>query len=892
MEKFEISSKHYIIWLDIPELLCVTMGDNCLISPYYHTYMIASCSTRDDMRGYFMYIETVSDVPTTRHEKSLSATQKTRKEEITGTSIKENLEELLEYLGKYEKEVTHIDQTQNNCAKLESILTESLSGIKKILSSPKSLILKTVKKVNGDNYMCLKMRRLHLRNNILKIPQHKLMRERLGKSTIKSNKTMIIFNSPKYAASFGHSVLSKETLFHRSLADERDSQLQPCCLPPYRYHQAHASPFSSVSYVVTSGEHDPVGTINSTRGKEVLSLCFLVPPFSSAKSSSRIRRINLRSPNVRVGKSSLTSLGLKALHVAGQTQQKRKYLALLPVKGSVSMSYSEVFIVARFTSLYTIRAHNENSERSETDSKSDQDESKPGQSMKSRSFSEAWLSKFPWLIYEDCAMKCDICVKTHQSNPFVTGCKNFRTSTLTRHESSKSHTTALKNLQLQIHFKKCVENAEKVAENYQNSDGQTKRHIVQLKTVYCMAKCGISARNFGNSMQLQQENGCKFADDYFVKPETVTEMETVLGDQIEKDLICDILDCPYIGIMLDETCDITVEKKLVVYIRYIKNGEATVSYLGNKKVTDCTAGCLKVALFEFLESKDVIKNNDYSSLMWLGTDGASVMVGCRNGLGVKMKTEYNNKLVQVHCVAHRLNLAASQVSTGIPYMEDYKRYIQLLYKFYSDSSVRYDKLRELQTLLHGKVKQVPEGTSVRWLSVESAVKMISITALPIDILTVIGILSLTFQQDIVNLSSIRRNVDATVSTLRTMVQHSDTVEQVLQDQHSDTVEQVLQELGAQRADQLYHNIKIQENQNLRERFNCVRRRYLDQLIENMNTRFPNDDLNLLQCFDKLFNPRRFPNTQLNVAAHGFEHLNKLCEFYQDVIDVNRCKGQF
>ena len=39
------------------------------------------------------------------------------------------------------------------------------------------------------------------------------------------------------------------------------------------------------------------------------------------------------------------------------------------------------------------------------------------------------------------------------------------------------------------------------------------------------------------------------------------------------------------------------------------------------------------------------------------TDGAAVVTGCHNGLGVKLK-QLNNILIQVHCVAHRLNLAA------------------------------------------------------------------------------------------------------------------------------------------------------------------------------------------------------------------------------------------
>ena len=57
---------------------------------------------------------------------------------------------------------------------------------------------------------------------------------------------------------------------------------------------------------------------------------------------------------------------------------------------------------------------------------------------------------------------------------------------------------------------------------------------------------------------------------------------------------------------------------------------------------------LKVALCDFLQSSGILTEDDYSSLMGLGTDGAAVMVGCRGGLGVKLK-EKNNMLIQVHC---------------------------------------------------------------------------------------------------------------------------------------------------------------------------------------------------------------------------------------------------
>ena len=548
----------------------------------------------------------------------------------------------------------------------------------------------------------------------------------------------------------------------------------------------------------------------------------------------------------------------------------------------------------------------------------DSDESQPGPSTpkktsRPRGFCDDWLVKYDWLYLENGKMKCHPCVNTRQNNPFSgSGCTNFRNSTLVRHQKTSAHTDALKGLKLQSDMKKSMKKAEHEQIQLQKSSLKSQRHIVQLRTVYCMAKNGISARNFEPLMKLQQVNGCTHADDYYKKPEIVCEMETVLSDQIEKSLLKNITDSPYIGLMLDETCDITVEKKLVIYCRYIKEGQVYTAYVGNKRVTDCTAEGLKVALCDFLQSSGILTEDDYSSLMGLGTDGAAVMVGCRGGLGVKLK-EKNNMLIQVHCIAHRLNLAASQASSGIPYMQDYHRYIQLLYRFFSDSQVRYDKLRELQTLLHGEVKQVPEGTSVRWLSVESAVKMIFghfdaivlaleddkdktgkaaglwkffttsvcllVTALLIDVLTCIGILSLTFQKDSVNLSSIRHNVDSAISTFRTMRNGSE------------TVNTVLQELGNNDGSEVkYKDITIKHNQNLTRQFESVRGSFLDKLIENLETRFPENELHILECFDKVFNPKRYPDN--NLLAYGRDQLNTLCDHYSNLVTVERCKGQF
>ena len=58
-------------------------------------------------------------------------------------------------------------------------------------------------------------------------------------------------------------------------------------------------------------------------------------------------------------------------------------------------------------------------------------------------------------------------------------------------------------------------------------------------------------------------------------------------------------------------------------------------------------------------------------LIRLGTDGAAVMTGRHNGLGVKLK-QSNNILIQVHCHAHKIKLAALQASKDIDYLVRYQ----------------------------------------------------------------------------------------------------------------------------------------------------------------------------------------------------------------------------
>ena len=199
-------------------------------------------------------------------------------------------------------------------------------------------------------------------------------------------------------------------------------------------------------------------------------------------------------------------------------------------------------------------------------------------SGKKRRFLPAWMEEFKRLKEENEKMYCDICKMTGKKNPFTTtGCNNYQKSALERHQNSKDHVTSISDLKLRKSFQVTVANAKKNIEN--ETQEITRRHIVQLRTVYVMTKNNIAADNFIPIMELQAANGCSDASAFYKKPEIVSEMESVLAKCIGDNLIKELNDShtPFIG--LDKTRDISIEKKLAIYARYVNSDMSDMSPL-------------------------------------------------------------------------------------------------------------------------------------------------------------------------------------------------------------------------------------------------------------------------------------------------------------------------
>ena len=224
----------------------------------------------------------------------------------------------------------------------------------------------------------------------------------------------------------------------------------------------------------------------------------------------------------------------------------------------------------------------------------------------------------------------------------------------------------------------------------------------------------------------------------YTSRKSIQEMVSILFEVMENTVLSFINNSEHIAIMFDESTDCTVTEQLVLHFLYIEKdtGELKSNFL---KVIDALGPCESVEgesdrssrtvsliadtiTAHILKYLDDIKL-DMKKIRGIGTDGASTMLGCRNGVVAQLK-RIRPSAIGVHCAAHRLNLASLQAGDAIPYVKKFNTIIRQLFDFYANSAVRTAGLEEVQSLLQEKHIKILEPCVTRWLSIERSVHRI------------------------------------------------------------------------------------------------------------------------------------------------------------------------
>ena len=85
-----------------------------------------------------------------------------------------------------------------------------------------------------------------------------------------------------------------------------------------------------------------------------------------------------------------------------------------------------------------------------------------------------------------------------------------------------------------------------------------------------------------------------------------------------------------------------------------------------KDLFNGTAETIEAALVKYCDDRSI----SLRKVMGFGSDGAAVMTGKHSGVATRLKV-HNPHMVSIHCIAHRLALAAAHSADAVPYLKKF-----------------------------------------------------------------------------------------------------------------------------------------------------------------------------------------------------------------------------
>ncbi|KAK5853452.1 hypothetical protein PBY51_014602 [Eleginops maclovinus] len=340
--------------------------------------------------------------------------------------------------------------------------------------------------------------------------------------------------------------------------------------------------------------------------------------------------------------------------------------------------------------------------------------------------------------------------------PFIElPCTNYRRDALDQHLGSTNHISCV-GITAQSSRSLPINEAFQPILNLEHE-----AIIGGFKCLYWLVKHEIAHHtNYPALLDLADLLGCEYFAKLKIDQRTnyrshriVDEMLQILGEVVEEPILEAIKSSKAIGLEIDESTDISVTKQLDLHVRYTdKEGRMFCQFLDLVSIPDGTAITIAEAVKEVIIRKEIPQDRIFG----LGTDGAAVMTGRRNGTA-KLLTDSWPGLVSVHCAAHRLALACKDAADGVPYMKIFRKHLQDLHLYFRNSANRTSALKAAASVLGVEDLKVTEVKDTRFVA---AVHLQS------DILPYLAQLSKLFQKEDINFMAIKNHVPVTIETLR------------------------------------------------------------------------------------------------------------------------------
>lgn len=134
----------------------------------------------------------------------------------------------------------------------------------------------------------------------------------------------------------------------------------------------------------------------------------------------------------------------------------------------------------------------------------------------------------------------------------------------------------------------------------------------------------------------------------------------VLASNFKKELICD-LKTNLFSLIIDETTDITVQKSLILIVRYWDDGCIKDRILDLIEISDGLADTIFTAIKNLFDKNEI----PYNNILAFAADGAAAMMGALSGVQTKFKEIAPHIYIQ-KSLCHLLHLCSFYSSKKLP----------------------------------------------------------------------------------------------------------------------------------------------------------------------------------------------------------------------------------
>ena len=252
-------------------------------------------------------------------------------------------------------------------------------------------------------------------------------------------------------------------------------------------------------------------------------------------------------------------------------------------------------------------------------------------------------------------------------------------------------------------------------------------------SLYWQVQHGIAYRNFPSMLKLMRSIGLEHFRHESLW--SVRGILTTMGRVIKGKITKAANEARCYGLMVDDVTDIQVKEQNVIFIQYVQNAKVQIRFLAvNDLMESQDAVSPNAETITKSVKEELAKSNlDSQKFLSLASDGASVMVGKNRGVSALLKRE-NPRLINVHCICHRLALACGDSNNEIQYMLTIERLLIQLYKWLENSCVKTAAYMKMQLRLlnmqlpteeskrHKICHKLQRACRTRWLSTDKAVQ--------------------------------------------------------------------------------------------------------------------------------------------------------------------------